>query len=126
MPSRNRSLLEQAQQSNVAGTNQQVRNELEVYSTTEVDNLITTIDLSPYATNATVASISGSLENSIEVLSTNVDGISGDLADLDLSFTAKIQQDCMQSAAVTGSETTVIGSLTITIDGVEYKLARVN
>lgn len=133
MPSRNKSLLEQAIQSNVGGTNPQVRTQLDVYSKAEVDASIGSIDLSGYATNANVASVSGSLEidiatnaADISALSTTVDSISGDLSDLDLSLTAKIQSDCMQSAAVTGSETTVVGSLTITIDGVEYKLARVN
>lgn len=88
------SLLEQSIKSNAGGTNPEVRNQLEVYSTNEVDNLINAIDLTPYATNSTVASISGSLNSDINALETTVVEVSGnltiDINNLDISLTQSI------------------------------------
>lgn len=105
------------------------RGDLQVYSSTQVDNLISALDLSPYALNSTVSNISASLDTRIDTLETNTALISSnlttDINNVDLSLTAKIAQDCVQSAGVTGASGSVIGYLTITINGVEYKLATV-
>lgn len=120
------------------------RNDLDVYSRGEVDAEIGSIDLSPYATNSTVASISGGLDTRIDALegtvitldantdalAVDVQSISAalttDIENLDLSLTQKIAVDCLTSEAVSGSASTVTGYLKIYLNGVEYKLGIVN
>lgn len=115
-----RSLLEQAIQSAAGGTNSQVRSYLELYSTSEVDAAISAIDLSPYATNATVASISGDLAADIAtnaadlvLLQTDVANISGDLVDVDLSLTAAIDLKLDKAGGTVTGDLTVSGNFIV-------------
>ena len=105
------------------------RNDLEVYSKVEVDGQISTIDLTPYATDTEVASISGSLDTRIDALEVSVQDISAalniDINNVDLSLTQKISEECMLSEGISGAATTVSGHIIVTVNGVEYKLATV-
>ena len=123
MPTRQRQLIELATQSNAGGTNPQVRTELEIYSSTEVDSLIAGLDLTPYATTALVADISGNLSTSIADISGS---LSLDIDNLDVSLTDKIATDCVQSAGVSGAATTIARHLEVTINGVPYKIGVVD
>jgi hypothetical protein len=101
---RQKSLLELSIGSAAGGTNPEVRQRLEIYSSIEVNNLIGAIDLSPYALNSTVVAVSGSLSSDVVVLeaqvieisgnvsllSSEVVGISGDVYDLDVSLTSAV------------------------------------
>jgi hypothetical protein len=88
------SLLEQAIKSNAGGTNAQVRQQLEVYSISQVDAAISAVDLSAYTPLSTTASISGALNSEINLLETTVQDISGnlsiDIENLDVSLTQAI------------------------------------
>jgi hypothetical protein len=101
------SLIELSVKSKAGGTNPSVRDELEIYSSTEVDNLLGSIDLSAYALNTTVNNVTGSLSvtnvrvaeisgnvidltSDLNILSVEVVGISSDVYDLDLSLTSSI------------------------------------
>jgi hypothetical protein len=74
---RSKTLLELATQSNSGGTNIPVRQQLQVYSISEVDAAIAGVDLSPLESQ--IASISGD----VVLLESNVQDISGDLMTLD-------------------------------------------
>ena len=116
------------------------RSDLEVYSIAQTDAAISVatagIDLSLYTLLSTTESISGGLDSRLDVaeadivaLETLTQDISGnlsiDISNLDLAFTQKISEDCMQSEGISGSSTTVNGYLNITINGVSYKIATI-
>ena len=101
-------------------TAQAARSDLDVYSISEVNSQIGAIDLTPYATNASVAAISGSLQANTIAISAS---LTTDINNLDLSLTEKISVDCIQSPGTTGASAAIIGYLNITINGINYKLA---
>jgi hypothetical protein len=99
------SLLEQSTKSNASGTNPQVRTQLDVYSTSQVNAAISAglamVDLSAYTTLAASSTISGSLDtkitdlsgstaSSISSLNNQITSISGDIQTIDLSLTEAI------------------------------------
>jgi hypothetical protein len=104
------SLLEQAIKSNAGNTNVPVRQQLEVYSISEVDSAISAIDLSAYTPLSTTSSISGALNSEINLLETTVQDISGnlsiDIENLDVSLTQAI----FTHISVDGTSPTVTGS----------------
>ena len=110
MPDRIPSLLEQAIKSNAGGTNAQVRQQLEVYSISQVDAAISAVDLSAYTLLSTTSSISGDLNSEINLLETTVQDISGnlsiDIENLDVSLTQAI----FTHISVDGTSPTVTGS----------------
>ena len=77
-------------------TAQAARQDLQVYSISEVNSQIGAIDLTPYATNASVAAISGGLDNRLDVVEANTIAISAnlttDINNLDLSLSQAIIQ----------------------------------
>lgn len=127
MPTRQKTYYELVQQRTPANA----RTDIDVFSKLETNSLISAIpvvDLAPYTLLTTTQSISGNLLSQINLKANTsvVADISGafqiDLNNLDVSLTEKIASDCVQSAGISGSDTTVIGYLNVTINGVSYKL----
>jgi hypothetical protein len=107
---RQKSLLELSTQSLAGNTNPGVRNNLEVYSISQVDAAISAVDLSAYTPLSTTESISGALNTDINSLETTVQDISGnlsiDIENLDISLTEAI----FTHISVDGTSPTVTGS----------------
>jgi hypothetical protein len=116
--SRQKLLTELSAISLEAGTNSQVKQNLEI---TDFDPAPILLDIEELQTD--IATISGAISN-IDFDTTDIET---DIENIDISFTKKIAEECLLSSnpPVTGSDTTIIGYLTITINGVEYKLALV-
>ena len=107
------------------------RNDLDVYSKAEVNASISAINLTPYTLLTTTASISGSLNSSIQSLNTTTQTISGnlttDIDNLDLSMTQLFATtfDTSGSSAVAGSATlpaNPAGFISVVSNGVTVKI----
>lgn len=111
-------------------TPQAARSDLDVYSRAESNALTPVVDLSAYTLLSTTSSISGgfdirldAVESDIVALDSMTANISADVYNYDVALSNKIQEDCMQSAGISGSGGTVTGYLNITLNGVAYKVA---
>jgi hypothetical protein len=111
-------------------TQENARSDLDVYSKAESNALAPIVDLSAYTLLSTTASISGGLDSRLDVaeadivsLESTTANISADVYNFDVALSNKIQEDCMQSAGISGSGGSVTGYLNITINEVAYKVA---
>lgn len=120
---RQKLLVELSAISLAGGTNQVVKDNLEITDT----------DLS--GVEADIGDIEiriDQVETDLEILETTVEDVSGNLSididNLDLAFTQLIAQQVPMSEvpAVTGTATNLIGHLEVTLNGVPYKLALIS